>query len=176
MNFLTINSFLLVIVPNCKAENCSNRRNENNQIPCCANFYRDKGECKECLPGYFGTNCKLRCFYPGFGKQCMNTCDCNISDCDPVSGCQGNDTEIQITPVNTRSWISLSVNPNFPWSYSSAATQDYSTDEEELYNDREFRVVQTFIGIKENAKNVCQDILERTVSYVVFTLALANIV
>nr|XP_011435897.2 uncharacterized protein LOC105334227 [Crassostrea gigas] len=136
MNFLTINSFLLVIVPNCKAENCSNRRNENNQIPCCANFYRDKGECKECLPGYFGTNCKLRCFYPGFGKQCMNTCDCNISDCDPVSGCQGNDTEIQITSVNTRSWVSLSVNPNFPWSYSSAATPDYSTDEEELYNDR----------------------------------------
>lgn len=51
----------------------------------------------ECLPGYFGTNCKLRCFYPGFGKHCMNTCDCNRSDCDPVSGCQGNDTEIQIT-------------------------------------------------------------------------------
>nr|XP_034301438.1 uncharacterized protein LOC105323994 [Crassostrea gigas] len=136
MNFLKLNCFLLVKVSNCKAENCSFGRNENMQIPCCANFYRDKGECKECLPGYFGTNCKLRCFYPGFGKHCMNTCDCNRSDCDPVSGCQGNDTEIQITAVNTRSWVSLFVNPNFPWSYSSAATPDYSTEKEELNYDR----------------------------------------
>nr|XP_034301433.1 uncharacterized protein LOC117681368 isoform X2 [Crassostrea gigas] len=137
MSFLLINCFLLVIrMCNGKGGNCSNERSENNQFPCCTDFYRDEGECKECLPGYFGTNCQTSCVYPYFGKYCMNTCDCTISDCDNVSGCQGNDTEIQITAVNTRSWVSLSVNPNFPWSYSSAATPDYSTDEEELYNDR----------------------------------------
>nr|XP_034301435.1 uncharacterized protein LOC105335029 isoform X1 [Crassostrea gigas] len=137
MSFLLINCFLLVIkMCNGKAGNCSNERSENNQFPCCKNFYRDEGECKECLPGYFGTNCQTSCVYPYFGKYCMNTCDCNISDCDNVSGCQGNDTEIQITAVNTRSWVSLSVNPNFPWSYSSAATPDYSTEKEEPYNDR----------------------------------------
>ncbi|XP_052720528.1 uncharacterized protein LOC128192114 [Crassostrea angulata] len=134
MSFLLINCLLLVIkMCNGKADNCSS---ENNQFPCCANFYWDEGECKECLPGYFGMNCQSRCFYPTFGKLCMNTCGCNISDCDHVSGCQGNGTEIQITAVNTRSWVSLSVNPNFPWSYSSAATPDYSTEKEELYNDR----------------------------------------
>uniref|UniRef100_K1QBJ0 Uncharacterized protein n=1 Tax=Magallana gigas TaxID=29159 RepID=K1QBJ0_MAGGI len=103
-------------------------------FPCCTNFYWDEGECKACLPGYFGMNCQTSCVYPTFGKLCMNTCDCNISDCDHVSGCQENDTEI--TAVNTRSWVSLSVNPNFPLSYSSAATPDYSTEKEKLYNDQ----------------------------------------
>lgn len=120
----------------CQAENCSVGRNENNQIPCCTNFYRDKGECKECLPGYFGMNCQSRCFYPGFGKLCMNSCACNASDCDQVRGCQGNDTEIETTTVITRSWVSLPVNPNSPWSYSSTGTTDYSTEKEEFNHNR----------------------------------------
>uniref|UniRef100_A0A8W8LB80 EGF-like domain-containing protein n=1 Tax=Magallana gigas TaxID=29159 RepID=A0A8W8LB80_MAGGI len=189
---------------NGKAGNCSNERSENNQFPCCKNFYRDEGECKECLPGYFGTNCQTSCVYPYFGKYCMNTCDCNISDCDNVSGCQGNDTEIQITAeclpgyfgmncqarcvyptfgkicmntcvcnisdcdhvsgcqgndseiqitaVNTRSWVSLSVNPNFPWSYSSAATPDYSTEKEEPYNDRDNDLPSIYTEIDERSE------------------------
>lgn len=44
----------------------------------------------ECLPGYFGTNCSTRCIYPIYGKRCQNTCDCNVTECNHVLGCQGN--------------------------------------------------------------------------------------
>lgn len=49
----------------------------------------ENGECKECLPGYFGENCTSRCVYPNYGKTCQHTCDCNVTDCNHVHGCQG---------------------------------------------------------------------------------------
>lgn len=49
----------------------------------------------ECLPGYFGENCLSRCFYPSYGQNCRNTCDCNVKDCNHLDGCQGNHTQTE---------------------------------------------------------------------------------
>lgn len=54
----------------------------------------------------FWNELSVTLFLPTFGKRCKNTCIFNISDCDHVSGCQGNDTEIETTAVFTRSWVS----------------------------------------------------------------------
>lgn len=41
----------------------------------------------ECLLGYFGINCFLRCVYFNYGEGCKNMCDCNVIDCNYVYGC-----------------------------------------------------------------------------------------
>lgn len=42
-----------------------------------------------CLSGYYGMNCSSRCIYPFYGQHCQNTCECNVTDCNHVHGCQG---------------------------------------------------------------------------------------
>lgn len=55
----------------------------------------------EWLPGYFGINCSSRCVYPHYGQSCHSMCDCNVTDCDRVTGCQGNHSQ---TETSTSLW------------------------------------------------------------------------
>lgn len=55
----------------------------------------------ECLPGYFGMNCFSQCLYPDYGESCRNTCDCTVTYCNHVLGCQENHSQIE---TSTSSW------------------------------------------------------------------------
>lgn len=48
----------------------------------------------ECIPGYTGLECTLKCPYPLFGKNCQKHCDCPTTKCNFQSGClNGKNTE-----------------------------------------------------------------------------------
>lgn len=40
-----------------------------------------------CNPGYFRENCRAKCVYPYFGKDCRVRCDCGENLCVVSSGC-----------------------------------------------------------------------------------------
>ncbi|XP_062595765.1 uncharacterized protein LOC134257132 [Saccostrea cucullata] len=59
-----------------------------NGTQCCADFYNDNGECKECPVGYFGPNCTHRCQYPRYGRRCLQgNCNCSKEECSLAVGC-----------------------------------------------------------------------------------------
>lgn len=41
----------------------------------------------ECISGYTGPNCTLKCPYPTYGDNCQQICDCSKDECDFSSGC-----------------------------------------------------------------------------------------
>ena len=41
----------------------------------------------ECPEGYFGNKCAAVCKPPHYGYQCTKTCDCLISACHFIHGC-----------------------------------------------------------------------------------------
>lgn len=42
----------------------------------------------ECLPGYTGVGCTIKCSPPLFGEYCQNICMCSPEEfCDFVYGC-----------------------------------------------------------------------------------------
>ena len=41
----------------------------------------------ECPEGYFGNECAVKCKPPYYGYQCTKTCDCLISSCHFIHGC-----------------------------------------------------------------------------------------
>ncbi|XP_052674810.1 uncharacterized protein LOC128156631 [Crassostrea angulata] len=108
MHGISMHWFILVFnnMVFCHTTDCIIGNVENNQLPCCTNYFWENEECKECLPGYFGTNCSIRCIYPNYGKRCQYTCDCTVTDCNPVHGCQGNYSQNGTSTVITMSTIS----------------------------------------------------------------------
>lgn len=42
----------------------------------------------ECMAGYTGLNCTIRCPYPSYGVNCQGTCNCSEEDCDVSTGCE----------------------------------------------------------------------------------------
>ncbi|XP_052719898.1 uncharacterized protein LOC128191721 [Crassostrea angulata] len=81
----------------CQTSECITVKIENDQLPCCTNYFWENGKCKECPPGYFGKNCSSLCEYPNYGQHCQNTCDCNVTDCNHVDGCYVNYSQIEIS-------------------------------------------------------------------------------
>ena len=45
--------------------------------------------CLECAEGYYDLNCYTPCRYPNYGKNCQHFCNCSISKCNHIKGCQG---------------------------------------------------------------------------------------
>ncbi|XP_062587048.1 uncharacterized protein LOC134248667 [Saccostrea cucullata] len=43
--------------------------------------------CVDCVEGYSGPNCSIRCPFPGYGKACQLTCSCAEEECDAATGC-----------------------------------------------------------------------------------------
>lgn len=41
----------------------------------------------ECISGYTGQNCTLKCPYPTYGDNCQQNCKCRKDECDISSGC-----------------------------------------------------------------------------------------
>lgn len=44
--------------------------------------------CSKCLKGYMGNKCELPCRYPGYGKLCQQSCNCEEKNCNHITGCQ----------------------------------------------------------------------------------------
>lgn len=66
-----------------------------------------------CLSGYFGRNCSSQCQYPNYGQQCQNMCDCNVTECNHVTGCQRDRTKKETTTgLNINFIICLENNKN----------------------------------------------------------------
>ncbi|XP_052717823.1 uncharacterized protein LOC128190009 [Crassostrea angulata] len=64
---------------------CSN----NTVIPkCCTSYMYDDTlqQCVACI-GRFGDNCTQSCPLGYYGRRCNETCNCNFTVCDEVTGC-----------------------------------------------------------------------------------------
>ncbi|XP_048779339.2 uncharacterized protein LOC125682786 [Ostrea edulis] len=95
--YLSIYGRIVVIISMIKTLNsCVVRSDTNRSIQCCYNFVEVNGVCENCIPGYFGSNCKTRCSGLSYGSLCSLTCDCSVLDCDYVYGCSNN-TEARFT-------------------------------------------------------------------------------
>eukprot|EP00105_Crassostrea_gigas_P000967 XP_011412953.1 PREDICTED: uncharacterized protein LOC105317866 [Crassostrea gigas] len=57
---------------------------------CCANYHMVNGSCQVCPVGYFGSECTVPCYYPTFGMFCEQECECNLTDCNHMYGCESN--------------------------------------------------------------------------------------
>lgn len=55
---------------------------------CCLSWSSDKEMCDECETGYFGNKCEMPCRFPNFGKFCQFKCNCTLTECNHISGCQ----------------------------------------------------------------------------------------
>lgn len=44
-------------------------------------------KCKDCSPGYVGSNCTEQCRYPNYGTDCQGHCNCSKEFCDIATGC-----------------------------------------------------------------------------------------
>ncbi|XP_061164936.1 uncharacterized protein LOC133173883 [Saccostrea echinata] len=62
----------------------------HSRFNCCTNYFLYNGECRECLPGFFGDNCSRQCYYPYYGRLCLYMCQCDNNTCDHVIGCTNN--------------------------------------------------------------------------------------
>ncbi|XP_062602594.1 uncharacterized protein LOC134264312 [Saccostrea cucullata] len=64
---------------------------------CCAGFMLDinRSSCTPCDTGYIGRDCEILCPFPMFGDGCQFRCDCDISSCSPLIGCQSAITTLQ---------------------------------------------------------------------------------
>ncbi|XP_052712243.1 uncharacterized protein LOC128186493 isoform X1 [Crassostrea angulata] len=72
---------------------------------CCANYYRENHQCKECPLGTYGVNCSWACPQDYFGRFCKKSCNCSIHQyCSPAFGCvqKENVTEKSIILVSNR--------------------------------------------------------------------------
>ncbi|XP_052709735.1 uncharacterized protein LOC128184331 [Crassostrea angulata] len=56
---------------------------------------------QECLPGYYGDQCNKTCRHPNYGHDCQLKCTCEVDQCDPITGCNGNNTTIVMPVENT---------------------------------------------------------------------------
>lgn len=52
------------------------------------NFSLDISFFLECLPGYIGLNCTIKCPYPTYGSRCKRFCECSNYTCDVSTGCR----------------------------------------------------------------------------------------
>ena len=48
----------------------------------------------ECMTGYTGFNCTIRCPFPSYGDNCQGNCTCSKEDCDVSTGCRTVTTKI----------------------------------------------------------------------------------
>uniref|UniRef100_K1PTA2 Helix-loop-helix protein 1 n=2 Tax=Magallana TaxID=2171616 RepID=K1PTA2_MAGGI len=55
------------------------------------------GSCQVCPVGYFGSECTVPCYYPTFGMFCEQECECNLTDCNHMYGCESNASTAPIT-------------------------------------------------------------------------------
>ncbi|XP_048771694.1 scavenger receptor class F member 1-like isoform X1 [Ostrea edulis] len=44
-------------------------------------------KCSECDVGFQGECCQLSCRYPNYGDRCQSWCNCEITNCSFVTGC-----------------------------------------------------------------------------------------
>lgn len=44
----------------------------------------------DCLPGYYGLNCRESCRYPNYGVKCQEGCNCSKIACNHIIGCLDN--------------------------------------------------------------------------------------
>lgn len=58
----------------------------------------------ECSDGYYGARCHLPCTPGFFGTQCAGSCfpECDVEDCDRVSGCPIDNGNIAQTILSGR--------------------------------------------------------------------------
>ncbi|XP_062595824.1 uncharacterized protein LOC134257199 [Saccostrea cucullata] len=70
------------------------RLEKNGSEACCFNFYRDGDICKDCPPGYFGSNCSLICPEPYYGHFCGLKCR-NCTICHHIYGCTQSTEQIK---------------------------------------------------------------------------------
>eukprot|EP00105_Crassostrea_gigas_P045993 XP_019930141.1 PREDICTED: uncharacterized protein LOC105346374 [Crassostrea gigas] len=81
---------------------------KSHPYPCCYNqqLNDDNNTCIECPYGSFGINCKSSCSTGYYGRLCRSICECNVSECHHVTGCETtNDTNsgtISIKRVTTQ--------------------------------------------------------------------------
>ena len=47
----------------------------------------------ECMAGYVGPNCTIRCPFPSYGDNCQGNCYCSEENCDVSTGCRTVTTE-----------------------------------------------------------------------------------
>ena len=52
----------------------------------------------ECIPGYTGLNCSIKCHYPAYGSRCQGICTCIEDLCDASAGCKTTITGISLSP------------------------------------------------------------------------------
>lgn len=54
-------------------------------------YYNTKiHNCTDCLPGYYGLNCRESCRYPNYGVKCQEGCNCSQIACNHIIGCLDN--------------------------------------------------------------------------------------
>ncbi|XP_056006869.1 endothelial cell-specific molecule 1-like [Ostrea edulis] len=65
--------------------------NDSESLKTCGfntHFNESVHRCVECPLGSFGVNCKEECIRGYYGYLCRSSCSCEVSACDPVTGCQ----------------------------------------------------------------------------------------
>nr|XP_022305513.1 uncharacterized protein LOC111112353 [Crassostrea virginica] len=73
----------------------------SNGSECCSGFtWNDSlGKCISCTIGYIGSDCKLPCRYPSYGRLCQSECDCVVKYCNHINGCRNPEDENSTTPL-----------------------------------------------------------------------------
>nr|XP_011436184.2 N-acetylglucosamine-1-phosphodiester alpha-N-acetylglucosaminidase-like isoform X1 [Crassostrea gigas] len=61
----------------------------NTVIPACCTSYMYNDTLQQCVAciGRFGVNCSQSCPLGYYGRRCNETCNCNFTVCDEVTGC-----------------------------------------------------------------------------------------
>ncbi|XP_052681385.1 uncharacterized protein LOC128162259 [Crassostrea angulata] len=55
---------------------------------CCDGYRRVQDKCIACEIGLYGKDCGTKCRYPTFGQDCQSLCNCTVTNCDYVKGCE----------------------------------------------------------------------------------------
>ncbi|XP_056013745.1 multiple epidermal growth factor-like domains protein 6 [Ostrea edulis] len=58
-------------------------------------------KCTECNVGFQGECCQLPCRYPNYGDRCQSWCNCEITNCSSVTGCDDGSPTVSVGFPNT---------------------------------------------------------------------------
>lgn len=56
-------------------------------VDCCKLWDEMHQNCKDCSPGYVGSDCTEQCRHPNYGTDCQGLCNCSKEFCDIATGC-----------------------------------------------------------------------------------------